>query len=95
MLFCELNSKSNMIYGHERLNQSTDVIEYVKSLSDKGVHIFMTNSENGSLPGNESGSALIIATVINPKNDIMLLCQRVGILYRARIYNGDLVLDWT
>lgn len=83
-----------MIYGHERLNSSTDVIEYVKSLSDVGVHIFMTNSECGSLPGGTAGSSLIIATVINPKNDIMLLCQRVGILYRAWISNGDLVLDW-
>ena len=91
----ELNSKSNMIYGHERLNQSTDVIEYVKSLSDIGVHIFITYSQNGSLPGEFTGSSLIIATVITPKSEIMLLCQRAGILYRARISNGDIVLEWT
>ena len=84
-----------MIYGHERLNQSTDVIEYVKSLSDIGVHIFMTYSQNGSLPGESVGSSLIIATVIVPKSEIMLLCQRIGILYRARITNGDIVLGWT
>lgn len=91
----ELNSKSNMIYGHERLNQSTDVIEYVKSLSDIGVHIFITYSQNGSLPGEFAGSSFIIATVITPKSEIMLLCQRAGILYRARISNGDIVLEWT
>ena len=91
----ELNSKSNMIYGHGRLNQSTDVIEYVKSLSDIGVHIFITYSQNGSLPGEFIGSSLIIATVITPKSEIMLLCQRAGILYRARISNGDIVLEWT
>lgn len=91
----ELNSKSNMIYGHERLNQSTDVIEYVKSLSDIGVHIFLTYSQNGSLPGEFTGSSLIIATVITPKSEIMLLCQQAGILYRARISNGDIVLEWT
>ena len=84
-----------MIYGHERLNSSTDVIEYVKSLSDIGVHIFMTYSQNGSLPGEFTGSSLIIATVITPKSEIMLLCQRAGILYRARISNGDIVLEWT
>lgn len=90
-----LNSKSNMIYGHERLEQSTDVIEYVKTLSDIGVHIFITYSQNGSLPGEFSGSSLIIATVITPKSEIMLLCQRAGILYRARISNGNIVLEWT
>lgn len=84
-----------MIYGHERLDSSRDVIEYVKSLSGIGVHIFMTNSECGSLPGEVAGSSLIIATVINPKADILLLCQRIDILYRARISNGDIVLEWT
>ncbi len=84
-----------MIYGHERLDSSRDVIEYVKSLSGIGVHIFMTDPGCGSLPGETAGSSLIIATVINPKSDIMLLCQRVGILYRAWILNGNLVLDWT
>ena len=90
-----LNANIPDLYGHIRLAATDDVFEVTKGLPF-GIHIFMTRAQTTSLPNpEESGSALIIATVIEPGRSILLLSQKLSCVYKAQFYGGELVLNWT
>lgn len=91
--FCELNSKTARIYGHDRLSSSDDLIDTVKTYAS-GIHIFYTNSQTGSLPNaSEYGSAMVIACVLTQGTDVLLIAKKVDKMYQTRI-SGGTFLGW-
>lgn len=84
----ELNSKTARIYGHDRLSNSDDLIDTVKTYAP-GIHIFYTNSQTGSLPNaSEYGSTMVIACVLTQGTDVLLIAKKTDKMYQARISGG-------
>ena len=84
----ELNSKSNRFYSHERISDSADLIEELKTY-EAGINVVYTNSTTKSLPNPETpGSALVISCVINKGLDALIILKKVDTIYQGRIADG-------
>ena len=89
----ELNSKTIRLYGHDRLKDSDDLIDTVKTYI-AGIHIFYTNSQTGSCPNaSEYGSAMVIACVLSSGTDVLLIAKKIDKMYQSRI-SGGTFLGW-
>lgn len=89
----ELNSKTIRLYGHDRLKDSDDLIDTVKTYI-AGIHIFYTNSQTGSCPNaSEHGSAMVIACVLSPGTEALLIAKKIDKMYQSRI-SGGTFLGW-
>lgn len=89
----ELNSKTIRLYGHDRLKDSDDLIDTVKTYV-AGIHIFYTNSQTGSCPNaSEHGSAMVIACVLSSGTEALLIAKKIDKMYQSRI-SGGTFLGW-
>ena len=88
MFYDELNSKTIRLYGHDRLKDSDDLIDTVKTYI-AGIHIFYTNPQTGSRPNaSEHGSTMVIACVLELGTSVLLIAKKIDKMYQSRISGG-------